>query len=115
MREAGKEEDENLSVIDSEDYDATIHGEDAHFTISEAEGRKTKKKYWQVSGQFTGDAGPAVLLMRLEAEKFTKEQVYDIIKSMEDVPTDEIKVEVQPTEEQPPEQHPEDEAPAAVE
>ncbi len=115
MREAGQEEDENLVVIDSEPYDAMIHGEQATFTIAEAEGRKSKTKYWQVSGEFRGDAGPAILLMRLEAEKFTKEQVIDIIKSMEDAPNEDLKAEEKPAEETPADEQPAEEPPAPAE
>ncbi|MEX2111796.1 MAG: hypothetical protein WD845_01340 [Pirellulales bacterium] len=84
MRETGKGDDEELNILESETYDATIHGEEAAFRISKAEGNESKKAFWQVTGQFRGDAGPAMLIMRLEADKFSKEQVIDVIKSMED-------------------------------
>jgi hypothetical protein len=116
MREAGREDDENLEIINSETYDAMIHGEEATFTISEAKGRRTEKEYWQVSGQFHGAAGPAIIIMRLEAEKFDKEQVIDIIKSMEDAPTDDVKDEEKPADApKPVEETPEDTPAAAQE
>ncbi len=84
MRETGKSDDEDLDVLESETYNATIHDKEASFRISKAEGRQSKQTYWQVTGQFRGDAGPAILIMRLDADQFTKEQAIGVIKSMED-------------------------------
>jgi hypothetical protein len=83
MRESGTVNDEEVDVIESETYDTKIHDEDASFQIAKVEGRNSGNEYWQATGQFTGDGGPALLILRLSAEEFSKEQVLDIIKSME--------------------------------
>jgi hypothetical protein len=95
-------EDEDLDIVESETYDAEINGEEANFRIAKAEGRKSKKSYWQVTGQFRGDAGPAILIMRLEAEKYSKDDAIAVIKSMEDAPgSDAPKGNEAPAEESP--------------
>jgi len=83
MRESGTVNDEEVDVIESETYETTIHDEDASFQIAKVEGRDSGQEYWQATGKFAGDGGPAILILRLTAEGFSKEQLLDIIKSME--------------------------------
>jgi hypothetical protein len=108
MNNSRREEHEDLDIVESETYDAEVNGEEASFRIAKAEGRKSKKAYWQVTGEFRGDAGPAILIMRLAADKFSKDDVIAVIKSMEDPES-----ETAPKEESPPEQEdaPAEEAP----
>ncbi len=82
MQQSGQGEHEGVDVIESETLDTKIHDQDAQFRIANAEGRKSKTAYWDVTGHFEGDGGPAMLIARLKAEDFTKEQVLDILKSM---------------------------------
>ncbi len=83
MRDGGRQDREDLDIVESETYDTKIHDQDAHFKISKGAGRSSKKEFWEANGQFRGDGGPAILVIRVETDKFTKEQVLDIIKSME--------------------------------
>ncbi len=83
MREDGTMDNEDVDVLDSETYETKIHGEDATFQVARVEGRDSGNEYWEVTGQFTGDAGPAILILRLSADDYTKDQAIDIIKSME--------------------------------
>jgi hypothetical protein len=108
----GEGQDEDLDIVESETYDAEINGEEASFRIAKAEGRKSKKSFWQVTGQFRGDAGPAILIMRLEAEKFSKEDAIAVIKSMEDAPgADAPKEPDDPKESEAPSDAPAEESP----
>jgi hypothetical protein len=84
MNESGRRQREDIDIEESETYDAKINGEDAKFTISQGKGRKSEKEFWEALGQFHGHGGPAMLIIRVEASEFTKEQVIDVIKSMED-------------------------------
>jgi hypothetical protein len=113
MRNSGKGEHEDLDIIESETYDAKINGEDAAFRVSKAEGRESKKAYWQVTGEFRGDAGPALLIVGLEADKYSKDDVINIIKSMEDAPgSDAPKQGEAPSEASPAEESPKEDVPA---
>ena len=114
MRGTDRGEHENLDIIESETYDAKINGEDAAFRVSKAEGRESKKAYWQVTGEFRGDAGPAMLIMGLEADKFSKDDVINIIKSMEDAPTDDAQKEEAAPAATPAEESPKDDEPTEV-
>jgi len=82
MQQSGQGEHEGVDVVESEPFDTKIHEKDAQFRVAKAEGRKTKTAYWDVTGSFEGDGGPAIFIMRLKADDFTKEEVLDILNSM---------------------------------
>ncbi len=75
-------EREDIDVRESETIETTIHDEPARFTVSRGVGRESKTEYWEVVGHFQGSGGLALLLVKVETSRFTKEQVLDIIKSM---------------------------------
>jgi len=112
MNESRGTEHEDLNIVESETYDAQINGEEASFRIAKAEGRQSKKSYWQVTGEFRGDAGPAILIMQLEADKYSKDDAIAVIKSMEDAPgSDAPKESEAPAEASPAEESPKDGVP----
>lgn len=80
--ESRKDKDEDVDVVESETFDSKINDENAQFKISQTTGRTSKKEYWDVIGQFRGNAGPAMIMIRLDSAEFTKEQLLDVLKSM---------------------------------
>jgi hypothetical protein len=82
MRESGRDDREDLDISESETIDTRIHDQDAQFKIAKGKGRRSNKEFWEATGQFRGDGGQAILLLRLASDDFTKEQVLEIINSM---------------------------------
>jgi hypothetical protein len=83
MSKSGRERREDLDVEESDTYKAKINAEDAEFRIVRGKGRRSEKEFWEAVGQFRGHGGPAMLILRVEADQFSKDQVLDVIKSME--------------------------------
>jgi hypothetical protein len=77
-----QEHHEDVEVLESETHELKIHDQDASFHVAKAKGRESDKEYWEVMGEFRGESGPAVMVLRLGAEEFTKEQVIEILDSM---------------------------------
>jgi hypothetical protein len=64
--------------------DLTIRGEAARFHITEGTGVRSGKKKIKVNGTFQGKNGPAILIIMADQATLSREQVDDIIKSIED-------------------------------
>jgi hypothetical protein len=73
---------DDFEVLESEKLETKIHDEDAEFQIAKGKKRKSKKEFWEATGRFRGDGGPALLFLRAATADFTKEQVLEVIKSM---------------------------------
>jgi hypothetical protein len=80
--ESGRHADD-VRIEESEKYDTQVNGQPANFTIGKGRDRKAEREVWEVAGKFRGHGGPAVLILRLNASDFSKEQVLDVLKSMQ--------------------------------
>jgi hypothetical protein len=83
IRESGRGQMEEINVEDSETIKQEINGEEAEFTVGKGKAKEGGREVWQATGGFKGKGGPAMLFVQVDAEKFTKEQVTDVIHSME--------------------------------
>jgi hypothetical protein len=81
-RETRRHEDD-VRIEESEKFDTQINGQPANFTIGKGREREADREVWEVAGKFRGKGGPAVLILRLNASDFSKEQVLEILKSMQ--------------------------------
>ncbi|MBI3840156.1 MAG: hypothetical protein HY288_19715 [Planctomycetia bacterium] len=84
LRSSVEERDsEDIEVSESESLDMKIHDEPAHFSIARGTGRESHEESWEVIGQFEAlDGGPAILIFKGRTVDFTKDQVLDMLKSM---------------------------------
>jgi hypothetical protein len=83
LRTSMSHDEEDLEVSETETLDTKINGEVAHFNISRGVGEDSKEEYWEVVGQFKGDEGPAVLILKARVADMTKDQILEMLKSME--------------------------------
>lgn len=66
----------------SEEFETTLNGEPAKFTIVEGSVAPASGELLQVSGNFRGKGGFAQLLLEAAKAEFTKEQAIELLKSM---------------------------------
>ncbi len=82
MQSSGQGDWENVDVEESEKFESEINGQPAQFTIGRGKDNKTKDEVWSVFGTFHGRGGPAMMFMKIRSSEFSKEQVYDLLKSI---------------------------------
>jgi hypothetical protein len=82
-RQNGPSGFDDIEVEQSERYQRLINGQDATFTIASGHDPGSDTKVWQVTGSFHGKTGPAFLILKVEQSLLTKDQVMDILKSMQ--------------------------------
>lgn len=73
---------EEIAVENPEHREFTIRGKPADFVFSEGTGETSGKKYWEVLGSVPADNGFLIFLMHVEADKYTKEQLVEIVESI---------------------------------
>jgi hypothetical protein len=84
-KQAGNEQGhEQLKDVKKSKVEKTIRGESAVFDISEGVGVRTGVKRIQVQGAFQGKNGPTILIIDAEEATLSREQVDDIIQSIDD-------------------------------
>lgn len=81
MRQSGQHEWDDIKVEESDKVDIPINGSPATFTISKGQDSKDKE-VWQVMGSFHGKGGPAMLVLKVDTEDFSREQLSEILNSM---------------------------------
>jgi hypothetical protein len=77
-----KHKQQSIAISKSEQFETTINGQKAIFTISQGTAPGMADELWQVTGDFQGKGGPAILTLEAKSTDFTKDQVLDILKSM---------------------------------
>jgi len=82
MRENQPGDHEELDVKESDTIETKVNDEDAKFKLVRGDAPKTKQEYWEVTGAFHGNGGPAILILRLRTANYDKQQVLDIVNSM---------------------------------
>lgn len=81
MREAGHQGPQEVEVTDSEEFKTTINGQEATFIVGQGK-HHNDREVWQATGAFEGKSGPARLVLQLDAEQHTKEELLEILHSM---------------------------------
>lgn len=81
MRQSGQHDWDDIKVEESDKVDITINGSPATFTIAKGQDSKSKE-VWQVTGSFHGKGGPAMFVMKVDTEDFSREQLGEILDSM---------------------------------
>lgn len=84
LRQQGMQQQrEKLVDVKSHPKEVQIRGQPATFTIEKGVGADSQKPRIQVTGAFQGEGGPAMLLFGADAQKFTEEQIVEMIDSIE--------------------------------
>jgi hypothetical protein len=76
---------EELKDVKKSEVERTIGGQKAIFHISEGVGIKTGVKKIQVQGEFQGKPGPTLLIIAAEEATLSREQVDEIIQSIDSI------------------------------
>jgi hypothetical protein len=71
-----------IEVAESRQLQLDIHGEPASFVIQKGEDRDSHRKAVQAVGTFKGKHGTAVLVLQLDADKHTTQEVEKILRSI---------------------------------
>ncbi len=81
---------EDIMIESSYIKELEINGERAEFKISKGTGRQTQTPRIQVVGVFQGKTGPVMLMFNGHADKFSEEQIIEMLESIEgaEVPPD---------------------------
>ena len=74
---------EEIRIEESYTKDVEIRGEKATFTISKGVGEDSGKPRIQVMGVFKGETGAVILMLNVDAEKYTEEEVIEMLDSIE--------------------------------
>ncbi len=83
LRQQGMGGQEEITIEESYTKDVEIRGETATFTISKGVGEDSGKPRIQVVGVFQGETGAVILMVNVDAEKYTEEQIVEMIESIE--------------------------------
>ena len=83
LRQQGMGDQEDITVEESYTKEVEIRGETATFNIEKGVGEKSGRPRIQVTGVFQGETGPAILMLNVDAEKYTEEQIVEMIESIE--------------------------------
>jgi hypothetical protein len=79
----GQQNDEDVEIQETFDLDSKINDEPASFVISKGIGKQSKEEIWEIRGEFHGKSGPALLIFKGKAATFSKDQLLDMLKSMQ--------------------------------
>ncbi|GAF72861.1 unnamed protein product [marine sediment metagenome] len=83
LQQQGMGEQEGITVEESHTKEVEIRGETATFTIAKGVGEESGRPRIQVTGVFQGETGPAILMLNADAEKYTEEQIVEMLDSIE--------------------------------
>ncbi len=73
---------EDIDVEESQEKTMEIRGETATFTISKGVGQQSGGSRITVVGTFQGKEGPTVLILNVDAEEFSEEEVIEMLESI---------------------------------
>lgn len=78
--QSGDREEINVESTDNREF--TIRGKPVEFVFTEGTGAKSQKKLTEVIGAFPSEEGFIIIVIHVEAEKFSKDQLVTIIESI---------------------------------
>jgi hypothetical protein len=73
---------EEINVTKSEELQRTIRGKEATFVLAEGEGRNSKTPRLRVEGNFEGKIGPSMILINVDADDYSREELIKTIDSI---------------------------------
>ena len=82
LRQQGMGDKEEILIQESHKKEIEIRGQPVTFTIANGKGAESETPRIQVTGTFEGRAGPAMLIMNADAEKFPEEKIVEMIESI---------------------------------
>lgn len=72
----------DIVVEKTELFESTINGQPAEFSIGEGKARGLDEHYWNVTGNFAGKAGKGLFSFQAQTDKFSREQLLEMLRSM---------------------------------
>lgn len=82
LRQQGMGDQEDMVIEQSYQKDVEIRGETATFTIAKGVGKESKTPRIQVTGVFQGRSGPVMLIFNGDADKFSEDEVVQMLDSI---------------------------------
>ena len=83
LRQQGMGGQEEITIQETYTKDVEIRGQPVTFTIAKGVGEKSGNPRIQVMGVFQGEAGPVILMLNADAEKFTEDEIIEMIESIQ--------------------------------
>ena len=83
LRQQGMQEQEGLAIEQSYQKQTEIRGQPATFTIAKGRGTESQTPRIQDTGSFQGKTGLVMLIFNADAEKFSEQQVVEMIDSIQ--------------------------------
>jgi hypothetical protein len=74
---------QEMTIEKSDEVELTIRGEPATFVIERGTGNDSDEEMWRVSGAFKGKGGAAFLLLQAKTDNLTREQIDELLESLE--------------------------------
>jgi len=74
---------EDMQIEESSLKELTIRGQSAVFSVGKGTSTESGKPRIQVIGTFEGETGPVMLILDADAEKFSEEEVIEMLESIE--------------------------------
>jgi len=74
---------EQITVDESYTKELEINGQPATFVIQKGTGKDSQTRRIQVSGVFQGKTGPVMLMLNVDAEKFSEEEIVKMLESIQ--------------------------------
>jgi len=83
MQQQGvQSEEHNIQIEESNTKEFTIRGKPASFVFARGVNQDNGKRVLQVTGTFEGKTGPTMLMIVVDADQYTEEDVEKVIKSI---------------------------------
>lgn len=70
------------NVLESEDVEVTVRDQPARFVVQRVEDRESGKEFVQAIGTFAAEEGTGFMMLMLEAEQYSMEQVKEIVQTV---------------------------------
>jgi hypothetical protein len=79
MRQQGKGGGKELQIEEQQTHKFTIHGKETDFVFAKAKDPDSGREMWQVTGAFEGKGGVAFMLLQVERDEYTEEELKELI------------------------------------
>ena len=74
---------EQITIEQTSTKEREINGQQATFTIQKGKGKDSKTERIQVSGVFQGKTGPVMLMMNVDAQKISEDEIVKMLDSIQ--------------------------------
>ena len=72
----------NLQIEEQQTQKVTIRGQESDFVFAKAKDPESGKEMWQVTGAFQGKGGVAFILLQVNRDDYTEEELKELIGSI---------------------------------